>query len=262
MFWRDLRIVFKAIWLNLFAYVLLLLAGTAALRLSASYLQASLLDLLVDSFFMSVLERVVEAGDGVMPAILTFVLPLLTVVILGEGALRVLSLFIARGKNREEWNQMVVKTLSDHIVVCGIGELGKAMVKRLHADHARDQIVLMDLRQGISAETGMTEDNFVFIQGDMTNLEALKKVNIQKAKLILLPADLDAVNLEAAYKILQLNPNAQMWIRLHHSGLADLMDLSSKPNLHFFSPYLQAAEIIAQSLYPEAETNGNKKGRS
>ena len=237
LFWRDLKIVFKAIWLNLFAYLLLLLAGTAALKLSLSYPQASLLDLLVNSFFMSALERVVEAGDGVIPAILTFVLPLLTVIILGEGALRVFSLFIARGKNREEWNQMVAKTLSDHIVVCGIGELGKAMVKRLHADHARDQIVLMDLRQGISAETGMMEDNFIFVHGDMTNLEALKKVNIQKAKLILLTADRDAVNLESAYKILQLNPNAQMWIRLHHSGLADLMDLSSKPNLHFFSPY-------------------------
>jgi hypothetical protein len=98
MFWRDLRIVFSDL-----AQPFRLCAASSgrhgSVKTLASYLQASLLDLLVDSFFMSVLERVVEAGDGVMPAILTFVLPLLTVVILGEGALRVLSLFIARGKN-------------------------------------------------------------------------------------------------------------------------------------------------------------------
>jgi hypothetical protein len=59
------------------------------------------------------------------------------------------------------------------------------------------------------------------------------------------------VNLEAAYKIIQLNPEAQIWVRLHHNGLADLMDLSRKPNLHFFSPYQQAAEVIAGHLLNE-----------
>jgi hypothetical protein len=61
----------------------------------------------------------------------------------------------------------------------------------------------------------------------------------------------DAFNLEAAYKIIQLNPQAEIWVRLHHSGLADLMDLSRKPNIHFFSPYQQAAEAIAGHLLQE-----------
>ena len=246
--WRDLRIVIRSIWLNLAVFILLLVCAAGILKLSGAYPQANWLDLMVDSFFMSALERVAEPGDGVMPALLTFLLPLLSAIVIGEGVLRVFSLFIARGKNREEWNKMVVKTYSNHIVICGIGELGKAIVKRIRQDHPNDSIVLVDLRPGLSTEIGTMDETMIFIQADMTNIETLKSVNCHKAKLVLLAADQDAVNLEAAYKILQLNPETQIWVRLHHGGLADLMDISRKPNLHFFSPYLQAAEAIAGHL--------------
>jgi Trk K+ transport system NAD-binding subunit len=146
---------------------------------------------------------------------------------------------------------MVAKTYSNHIVVCGVGELGKALAKRLHADHPRTRIVLVDQRPGLPAEAGLTGDNIVCLQADMTSLETLKTANCHKARLVLLTSGNDAFNLEAAYKIIQLNPQAEIWVRLHHNGLADLMDLSRKPNLHFFSPYQQAAEVIASHLLQE-----------
>lgn len=247
-FWRDIKIVIRAVWINLLLFLVLLVISSLLLYWSGSYPQASALDLLVDAFHMAFTERVVEPGDGIIPALLTFIMPLLSVFILGEGILRILSVFIARGKNREEWDKMVAKTFSNHIVICGIGELGKALVKRIHTDHPEDNIVLVDLRSGLLAELGFNGENIICIQSDMTALETLKKTNCDRAKLILLTSGNDAVNLEAAYKVQQLNPNMETWVRLHHSGLADLMDLARKPNLHFFSPYLQAAEVIASHL--------------
>jgi hypothetical protein len=253
--WRDLKIVIKAVWLNLLLFAVLLAGAVALLRLSGAYPQANWLDLLVDAFHMSVIERVAQPGDGVMPAVLTFLLPLLTVIILGEGAVRVLTVFIARGEHREEWDTMVVKTYTNHIVVCGVGELGTALVKRIHVDHPEARIVLVDLRPGLLTETGLLGDNVVCVQSDMTSIETLKKVNCHKARLVLLASGNDAFNLEAAYKIQQLNPQTEIWVRLHHSGLADLMDLSRKPNLHFFSPYQQAADAIAGHLLQEEKIN-------
>ena len=150
---------------------------------------------------------------------------------------------------------MVAKTFSNHIVICGVGELGKALVKRLHADHPKTRIVLVDLRPGLLAETGLSGDNLVCIQSNMTSLETLKTANCHKARLILLASGNDAFNLEAAYKVIQLNPQAEIWVRLHHGGLADLMDLSRKPNVHFFSPYQQAADAIAGHLLLEEQEN-------
>ena len=146
---------------------------------------------------------------------------------------------------------MVAKTYRNHIVVCGVGELGKALVKRFHADHPKSKILLVDLRPGLLSETGLSGDNIVCLQADMTSIETLKTANCHKANLVLLASGNDAVNLEAAYKIIQLNPQAEIWVRLHHNGLADLMDLSRKPNLHFFSPYQQAADAIAGQLLKE-----------
>ena len=143
---------------------------------------------------------------------------------------------------------MVANSLSNHIVICGIGELGKAIAKRIRNEHENDDIVLVDLRPGLTTEIGMDDDKTIFIQADMTNIDTLKSVNCGKAKLVLLTADQDTVNLETAYKIVQLNPETQIWVRLHHSGLADLMEISRRPNLHFFSPYQQAAEAVASHL--------------
>ena len=71
---------------------------------------------------------------------------------------------------------------------------------------------------------------------------------------MLLAAGNDAFNLEAAYKVVQLNPQVETWVRLHHNGLAELMDLRRKPNVHFFSPYQQAADAIAGHLLKEEDT--------
>ncbi len=248
IFLRDLKIVTKAVWGNLLLFSLLQIFGATLMNLFGVYPKATFLDLLVNAFHMSMGERVVAPGDGILPSILTFLLPIISFIVVGEGALRVFSVFMDRGKHQEEWNTMVANTFSNHIVIFGVGELGKAMVKRLHKEYPKDQIVLVDLHPGLFAETGLSNENVVFIQSDMTNIETLHVVNTHKAKLVFLASGNDVINLEAAYKILQINPQTQIWVRLHHSGLVDLMDLSRKPNIHFFCPYQQSAELIVNHL--------------
>jgi voltage-gated potassium channel len=252
-FWKDLSVVFSLIWLNLVLFAILLAVGTLLLKISGAYPEASWAGLLLDAFHMVLTERVVEESDVLMPIILSFILPLGGVIILGEGVLRVFSVYMQKREHREEWDIMVAKTYTNHIVVCGVGELGKALVKRLHADQPKTKIVLMDLRPGLLAEAGLANSSIVCLQADMTSMDALEKAGCHKARLVLLTSGSDTHNLEAAYKILQLNPQTEVWVRLHHHGLADLMDLARKPNLHFFSPYQQAAEVIATHLLEGAE---------
>jgi hypothetical protein len=251
LFWNDLSIVVSMIWLNLVLFAGLLAGGAALLKISGAYPQAGWPGLFLNAFHMAITERVAQENSGLIPILLSFIMPLGTVIILGEGVLRVLSIYLQKREHREEWDIMVAKTYSNHIVVCGVGELGKALVKRFHADHPETRIVLVDLRPGLLSEAGLAGDNIVCIQADMTSIETLKTANCHKARLVLLASGNDSHNLEAAYKIIQLNPQTEIWVRLHHNGLADLMDLSRKPNLHFFSPYQQAAEVIASHLLLE-----------
>lgn len=143
---------------------------------------------------------------------------------------------------------MVVKTYKDHAVICGVGEMGQQLLRRLAVEQPEMEIVLIDPRSGLLAEMGLKSDKFIHLQGNMTDMDMLKQANLACAKMVILTAGEDALNLETAYKVLQINPEIPIWIRLHRSGLAGLLDLSRKPQIHFFCPYQQAAESIMNHI--------------
>lgn len=250
---RDLGIAVRAIWLNVVLFVGLVLAGAAAMRLGGACPQAEFFDLVVDSFHMAHLERVTSPGDGALPALLTFVMPVLSLVIVGEGVLRVVAIYLGRRQRRGEWDLMVVKTYAGHTVICGVGELGRAVYRRIMARDPNAHVVLVDTRADILAELGLAGPNVCLIQSDMTSQTALEAANCRAADLIIIASGNDGANLEAGFKAFQLNQRADIWIRLYRSGLADLMDTSTKPTVHFFCPYERAAEaLVARVLDPGA----------
>lgn len=253
---RDLRIVEMAVWVNLALFVSLLLGAAVLMQISGFHPGASFLDQLVDAFHMAFLERVAEPGAGLIPDMLTFVLPLLTVIILGDGALHVLTVYLGRRERREEWDLLVAKTFSEHTVICGVGELGRAVFQRLIAAAPNAQVVLVDTRPGILAELGQSGLSTCQVQADMTTQAALEAAHCQEASLIILASGNDAYNLEAGFKALRINPKAEIWIRLYRIGLASLLDLSTKPNVHFFCPYERAAEALVAHI---RETGGEQR---
>jgi voltage-gated potassium channel Kch len=109
-------------------------------------------------------------------------------------------------------------------------------------------LVLIDPHPSVLAEMGMTSDHAIHLQGDMADMEILSQANVQTASMVILTAGEDTLNLETAYKVIQLNPTVPLWVRLHRSGLSNLLDLSRKPQIHFFCPYQQAADTIIDQI--------------
>jgi len=225
----------------------MMVMGAGLLKLFGNDPKASWLQLLLDAFHFSRIERV-ETGGKVIPILLAFILPIGMTVILGEGVLRVFSIYIQRRVNRKEWDLMVAKKLINHTVICGVGEMGRQLLQRMVAEQPQIDMVLIDPRPGLLAELGLSNDHAIHLQGDMADADTLERANIRSAKLVILTAGKDALNLEAAFKIQQINPEVTVWVRLHHSGLAELLDLSGKPQIHFFCPYQQAAEAIVDHI--------------
>jgi len=245
--WRDLRVVGRAVWVNVSLFAAMLLGAAVLMEMSGSFPGISFDHILVKALFMALLDPV-EGGKGSIPTLLTFVLPLLTVIILGEGAVRVLTVYLRRSEHREEWDLLVAQTFSKHTVICGVGELGRAVIHRLMMHNPEAQVVLVDNRPDILAELGLSGPNICHVQSDMTSQAALEAARCQEASLIILTSGSDGYNLEAGSKALRLNPKAEIWIRLYRSGLASLMDLGTKPNVHFFSPYERAAEALVEHI--------------
>ena len=244
---RDITIILSTIWLNLVLLIALLLSGAVLLKFFGDNPHAEWSRQLLDAFHLATIERV-DPGGKIMPIILAFVMPVGITLILGEGIMRVFSIYLQRDKNREDWDLMVIKKYRDHAVICGVGEMGRQLAHRLLAEQPDLKLVLIDPRPGILAELSLASDQAIHFQGDMTSMTTLNQSKLQNAKLAILTAGKDSVNLETAYKIQQINPDLTIWVRLHNSGLAELLDLSRKPQIHFFCPYQQAADSVVEHI--------------
>ncbi|OGP72143.1 MAG: hypothetical protein A2Z73_05390 [Deltaproteobacteria bacterium RBG_13_60_28] len=246
--WRDLGIVGRAVWPNLTLFAALLLSATLLLWWSKSYPEAHFLEVLVNAFHMTHLEAV-SPGKGALPAVFIFVLPVLTIIILGEGALRVAGVYLQRRQHREEWELMVAKTFAGHTVICGLGELGRTICIHMLEKNPLAQIVLVDVVGDLLIDLGLDEiqhSNVSHVRGDMTAQATLEAANCQAAGLMVMSSGDDGHNLEAGGKARGINPQAQIWIRLHRSQVSKLLCPTEKT--HFFSPYKSEAEKLVADL--------------
>lgn len=245
---RELRTVLRRVWWNLTLFLILIVAAALLLQACGCYPGATLHEQLVNALYLIRLESVPGSRGHPLPSILAFVMPVLAIVILGEGAVRVVAIYLGRRQHREEWEKLMAGTLSGHVVLCGAGELGRALLDELLRRDPEAEVVVVDTRPAILAELGMQGPNLHHVHGDMTTGETLLAANVQKASVVLVASGDDARNLEAAFKVLRLNPEAELWIRLYRIGLSDMMDRATRPNMHFFSPYPRAAEALADEL--------------
>ena len=250
---RDLGIIFTSIWINLVLFLMLMISSAFLLKFFGADPQAGWLQLLLDSLHLATIERI-ETGGKVVPILLAFIMPVGMTLILGEGILRVLSIYLQRRVNRKEWDLMVVKKFKEHAVVCGVGEMGRHLLQRLIVEQPGMDLVLIDPHPSVMTEMGLSSDRAIHLQGDMTDMEILKQSNIQAARLVILTAGEDTLKLETAYKVIKLNSSVPLWVRLHRSGLSNLLDLARKPQIHFFCPYQQAADMIIDQIMERASS--------
>lgn len=248
--WRDLSIILSAVWINLLLFIILLVIAALLLQRFGPDPQANWVQLVLDAFNLASMERVESGGRGIV-VILAFILPLAMFLILGEGILRIFSIYSQRNSDRKEWDLMVVKSWKEHVVLCGAGEMGHQLLQQLLASQPALKVVILDPRPALLPELGLDASSAVHLQADMTSIDSLQQARVSSARLVVLTAGEDTINLETAYKVLHLNPDVPIWVRLHHSGLADMLGLSKNAHIHFFCPYQQAARSIVQHILQE-----------
>jgi len=246
---RELWIVIRSLWLNFVLFGLLLVAATEAMALANCYPGSSFHERLVNALYMSRMESVPPSPGSCIPSVLIFIMPLLTLIILGEGVLRVAALYLGRKHHRREWDELMASSLSGHTVVCGAGELGRAVVAELVRQDPAAAIVIIDVHPGVLDEITVRGQDLHHIHGDMTSLDALVSASAATAATVVLTAGDDAHNLDTAFKVLQLNPEAQVWVRLKHGGLSGMLKDLTRPNVHIFSPYHRAAEALVDLVH-------------
>ncbi len=110
------------------------------------------------------------------------------------------------------------KNLDNHVVVCGLGNIGHRVVEQIHAMHI--PIVAMELSEGQKAVAHIRRSGVPILIGDARELSNLQKLDVERARCVIVCTDDDISNLEIALSVRMLNPERKVVLQLHDPDLA------------------------------------------
>ncbi len=151
-----------------------------------------------------------------------FLMPILGIGILAQGLTDFGLLLFNRQARSKEWEMAVASTLSNHVVLIGLGHLGFRVAKQLvEMDQEVAVIELKTVKDYISAAY---ELGIPVIPDDARNEAALVGAGVAKAKTILLCTQNDSMNLQVALQARKLNPDIRVVVRIFDDEFAQMLE--------------------------------------
>jgi voltage-gated potassium channel len=147
-----------------------------------------------------------------------FVMPLLGLVILGQGAADFAVLLFNRQARGEAWEVAVAETYANHIIIIGLGHLGFRIAHALHDLAAPFVIIEKDPEAELVAQAQSW--NVPIIRGDALKQDTLRKARADRAQTVVIATSDDTMNLQIAIHARAVNPQVRTIVRLFDDDFA------------------------------------------
>lgn len=180
---------------------------------------------------------------------LFFILPMVGLLVVAEGVVRLGNLLFHYKRYSREWQSMIASTLDNHIIVCGLGNVGVRVVQHLHKRGER--VVAIERNHDSRFVAEMQGYNVPVLIGDVRDLGLLERVNIRGAKALIAVTDSDLVNIEAALTAKEVCPDLRIVLRLFDQKLASKVEKVLGINSAF------SASALAATVFAQAAISGD-----
>ncbi|MCX6646674.1 MAG: NAD-binding protein [bacterium] len=241
----DLWLFLRRISLNLVSILIVLLFSAVVLDTAQAWPDTSFMTCFTRAFYMMTLEGV-DPPRFEWLEIFVFLLPLAGLMLAGEGLVSAFTLFMHRSLRQGEWNMIVASTYTNHIIICGMGQLGCTLC--LELTKLGEMVVGIDLDEDQPGVVTARRGRIPVVIGDMTLQETLTEANVQKARCVVVCSGDDLANIETSIEAKEINPGATVYSRVFKKSLADKINSALKFDIISFSPYATAAEAILSRL--------------
>jgi voltage-gated potassium channel len=135
-----------------------------------------------------------------------------------------------------------VSRLHDHIIVCGMGRVGRAVAREF--DAARVTYVVIE-QSDQRARWALDRDTMLVI-GDATQEEVLDRAGIRRARGLVAAVAGDAQNIYIALTARELNPHLKIVARAAEEGAEKTLRRAGADMI--ISPYVYSGHRLAQAL--------------
>lgn len=221
------------------AIAVTLLAGTIAFR-------ATLHESWFQSFYRTVITVTLTGLDSVPrnddSRIISIVLVLAGLTIIGyAGAVIVeaISGGVVTGALAERRRERTIEQLRDHFIICGYGRVGRRVGDEFRAADVR--YVVLDVHE--DAIAAAREDGALFLEGDATKDENLRRAGLERARGLVAASDSDADNLYVVLSARSERP--ELTIVARASGADAERKLMLAGATRVVLPYTTAGHVMA-----------------
>jgi len=120
---------------------------------------------------------------------------------------------------RRQRMQRKIDELTDHVIVCGYGQVGRSIVAEMH--RAGKAVVIVDRQE---LDVGELPDGVFIVAGEATEDEVLKEAGLQRASTLVVALDSDADTLFVALTARTGNDALFIVARANGGGVVDKLE--------------------------------------
>ena len=180
--------------------------------------------------------------------ILFISLPIVGMVTIAEGVVHLGNLLFQRKRYSKEWQKLMASTYEEHIVVCGLGNVGVRVVK--HLTTLGESVVAIENAPHARFIKEIENMNIPVLVADARDASTLENASIKKAKAIVAVTDNDLTNLETALTAREMNPQIRVIIRMFDQKLAKQVEKSLGLD-GAYSSSARSSRLFAQAAISE-----------
>lgn len=148
-----------------------------------------------------------------------FLMPVLGLTVIIEGIVDLAVLVGDRRRFERNWCATMASSLTNHIILVGLGKLGYRTYRLLH--QLGEPVVVIERNTECQFIDTVRRNGTPLLIGDARRAALLQDANIRDAKSILLAADDDLANLEIALDARKLVPDIRVVLRMFDQNMAD-----------------------------------------
>ncbi len=253
--WRDTRVLIGQFRGSLFAFTVLLCAGTLSLHTFYLYpdtaQRVSWAEALHATFMLVFAETILPFPKALGLQILFFIIPPIGLAVVAEGILRFGVGLFNRRERKEAWQVAIASTYNDHIIVCGLGRTGYRIVQ-----------VLLRLGEEVIGIENDVESPFLeqlyemqvpVLLGDARQEDVLEQAGVQQASAIVVCTEDDLVSLSIALEAREFNSELKVVMRMFDAQLADKVQSGFGIHTAFSTSALAAPVFAAAATHAQIE---------
>jgi voltage-gated potassium channel len=219
--WRDTSALWHEFRRPITVFLAAILIGGwlyGELSALAGYPRLPFLVLTYGILSLMILNPVIDLPSEPYLLLFWYAMPLIAIYVVGRGASDFIRLFFDRAERRSAWEEAVVSTYRNHIIVMGIGHIGLRVLRAL-ADMGIE-VVAVDLKRTDHLDQVLAQLRVPLIVGDGRTRTALEQAGLPHARSLIICTSEDFLNLEVCVRARDINPNAKIVVRMWDNEFA------------------------------------------